>query len=187
MDDLTRRLAMVALLRGINVSGRRTVAMGDLEHSLKELGLHDVRTYRRSGNVVFESESASPVEIAAAIERRVAADFGHEVNVLVVPGAVLQNVASANPFAGLPNVAEGQLHVTFLDRPQAGECPAEADLPAVDGERAMRIGDVVYLLLSRGYARTKLNNAFFEKACGTVATTRNWRTVLALARLLSSM
>lgn len=187
MDDLPRRLAMVALLRGINVSGRRTVAMGDLAHSLEDLGLHDVRTYRQSGNVVFESERASPEEIAAAIERRVAADFGHDVSVLVVPGSVLQNVASSNPFAGLPDVDEGWLHVTFLDRPHAGDCTAEADPPAVDGERATRIGDVVYLLLPRGYARTKLNNAFFEKACGTVATTRSWRTVLALARLLSSM
>lgn len=186
MDDLTPRLAMAALLRGINVSGHRTVAMGDLRRSLSELGLHDVRTYRQSGNVVFESEGASPVETAAAIERRVASDFGHDVNVLVVPGAVLQNVASSNPFSGLPDVDEVWLHVTFLDRPQAGKCPAEADLPAVDGERTMRIGDVVYLLLPRGYARTKLNNAFFEKACGTVATTRNWRTVLALARLSSS-
>jgi hypothetical protein len=33
--------------------------------------------------------------------------------------------------------------------------------------------------------RTKLNNASFEKACGVAATTRSWRTVLALTELSS--
>lgn len=42
---------------------------------------------------------------------------------------------------------------------------------------------VVYLYLPHGYGRTKLSNAYFERALKTSATTRNWRTVLALVDL----
>ncbi|TAM38706.1 MAG: DUF1697 domain-containing protein, partial [Burkholderiaceae bacterium] len=34
-----------------------------------------------------------------------------------------------------------------------------------------------------GYGKTKLNNSYFERALGVTATTRNWRTVLALQQL----
>jgi uncharacterized protein (DUF1697 family) len=42
---------------------------------------------------------------------------------------------------------------------------------------------VIYLDLPHGYGRTKLNNAWFEHALKTPATTRNWRTVLALVQM----
>ena len=41
--------------------------------------------------------------------------------------------------------------------------------------------DVAFLCLPNGYGRTKLTNAYFERALRTPATTRNWRTVTALA------
>jgi uncharacterized protein (DUF1697 family) len=63
------------------------------------------------------------------------------------------------------------------------------DLPAEEGEEATFVGipplavPVVYLKLPHGYGRTRLNNAWFERKLGTAATSRNWRTVLALAEL----
>ena len=63
------------------------------------------------------------------------------------------------------------------------------DLPAHEGEEAAFVGipplaaPVVYLKLPQGYGRTKLNNAWFERKLGTAATTRNWRTVQALAEM----
>ena len=67
----------------------------------------------------------------------------------------------------------------------------DLELPADEGEEAVFVGvpplatPVVYLRLPHGYGRTKLNNAYFERKLGTAATTRNWRTVLALAELAS--
>ena len=45
------------------------------------------------------------------------------------------------------------------------------------------MGRVVYLYCPNGYAKTALTNAYFEKALGSRATTRNWRTVRALQAL----
>ena len=47
------------------------------------------------------------------------------------------------------------------------------------------IGREAYLLYPDGYARTKLTNAVLEKKLGVRATSRNWRTVTALAELTS--
>ena len=64
------------------------------------------------------------------------------------------------------------------------------ELPAAEGEEAAFVGapplatPVVYLKLPHGYGRTKLNNAWFERKLGTAATTRNWRTVQALAQMV---
>ena len=44
----------------------------------------------------------------------------------------------------------------------------------------------MYLHCPQGYGRSKLSNAFFEKQLGVAATTRNWRTVTALAELASA-
>jgi uncharacterized protein (DUF1697 family) len=59
-------------------------------------------------------------------------------------------------------------------------------LPAAEGERAALSKGVVLLHCPHGYGRTKLNNTWFEKALKVRATTRNWRTVLALQKLTES-
>jgi uncharacterized protein (DUF1697 family) len=45
------------------------------------------------------------------------------------------------------------------------------------------IGREAHLLYPDGYARTKLTNAVIEKQLGVRSTSRNWRTVTALAEL----
>lgn len=50
--------------------------------------------------------------------------------------------------------------------------------------RAVLVGQAIYLHCPHGYGRTKLSNAWFEKALGVPTTTRNWRTVRALEAML---
>ena len=46
----------IALLRGINVSGKKKIPMADLRAMLTNMGLTNVKTYIQSGNVVFQSK-----------------------------------------------------------------------------------------------------------------------------------
>jgi uncharacterized protein (DUF1697 family) len=86
---------------------------------------------------------------------------------------------AANPFPPADS------HVTLLeDKAKA------ADVKAIDAERFAPdefavVGADVYLRCPNGYGRSKLNNAFWEKKLGTVATTRNWKTITALRDLTS--
>jgi uncharacterized protein (DUF1697 family) len=194
----------VALLRAVNVGGR-TLPMADVRRSLETLGLGDVRTYLQSGNVVFEGGHAPAEEYAAAIEVRIERELGPRVAVLVLTGDQMAEVAARNPFVAEPDVEPESLHATFVftasGEDDFGQAPTEAysavygdafrklELPLADGERAAFVGvpplatPVVYLYLPHGYGRTKLNNAFFERKLGTGATTRNWRTVKAVAEM----
>jgi len=197
----------VALLRAVNVGGHAPLAMAELRRSLEGLGLRDVRTHLQSGNVVFDADDAPSLERAAAIEVRIERDLGPRVGVRVLRAAEMARVVAANPFAAEPGVDEKALHATFIlsaaSEGDFGPATEEAfaaayragfekpGLPAAEGERAAFVGTpvlatpVVYLHLPHGYGRTNLNNAYFERALGAAATTRNWRTVRALAGLVA--
>jgi len=172
----------VALLRAVNVSGQKKVPMAELRRTLGGLGLTGVETYLQSGNVVFDARGDDPTEQAAAIHGLIEREFGHDVHVLVLTAAELVQIAAANPLL-VGGADEKYLHVTFLFAPADADGCAGRELPAREGERVACAGSVIYLYLPHGYGRTKLNNSFFERALKTPATTRNWRTVLALAEM----
>lgn len=46
----------IALLRGINISGKNKIAMSELKKRFAELGFEAVATYLNSGNVIFSSD-----------------------------------------------------------------------------------------------------------------------------------
>jgi uncharacterized protein (DUF1697 family) len=169
------------MLRGINIGSRRRVSMSDLRAAFEALGADEVQTYVQSGNVVFRSADAAG-KLVGRVERKIHAEFGADVAVIVRTQAEMARVLKANPF-----LQEGSdttaLHVTFLaEKPDPAKVRGLTAPTAAADEFAV-IGREVYLHCPDGYGRTKLNNAFFEKKLGVAATTRNWKTVTALADL----
>lgn len=53
MEEATR---YIALLRGVNISGKNKVPMAELKKIFEELGFGAVKTYLNSGNVIFSSD-----------------------------------------------------------------------------------------------------------------------------------
>jgi uncharacterized protein (DUF1697 family) len=72
----------VAMLRGINVSGRNKLSMEDLRAIVAAAGAKDVRTYIQSGNAVFTSRR-SPATLVEAVENDLEIALGSKVAVLV--------------------------------------------------------------------------------------------------------
>ncbi|MBI3608288.1 MAG: DUF1697 domain-containing protein [Nitrospirae bacterium] len=175
----------VALLRGINVSGQKQIRTADLQKSCEVLGLTDVRSYLQSGNLVFRANRAGPRKLAVALRARIAEDFGHDVEVLVLSAKELDLIASSNPLWPRSGGDGTLFHATFLFEPISEHRFRNLTQLARSGEQAVLVGQVVFLYCPHGYGRTKLSNAYFEKALGMPATTRNWRTVLALQDLCS--
>jgi uncharacterized protein (DUF1697 family) len=170
-----------ALLRGINLGPRNRIAMSDLRGLVDALGAEDVRTYVQSGNVVFRSPLAAArleADLAAAVRR----EFGLDIAVLVRSGTELAKTVAGNPFVAA-GADPAKLHVTFLvatpDRARVRALGEDDVAP----EELHVAGRTVYLHVPGGYGRAKLTNAFFEKRLAVAATTRNWRTVTALAEL----
>jgi len=176
----------VALLRGINVSGQNPIRMSALQDSFSGLGFDGVQTYLQSGNVVFRTGKSDEATLAAAISARITQDFGHVAPVLVMSAKELERIAHANPLWPKTGGDEKLFHSTFLFQPVSPVSFQALQLPAATGERAVLVGSAVLLHCPHGYGKTKLNNSYFERALGVSATTRNWRTVLALQALCAA-
>jgi uncharacterized protein (DUF1697 family) len=171
-----------ALLRGVNV-GKNKLAMSDLRDLLTSLGCQDVRTYLQSGNAVFGS-TTKPSELAQAIEQGLA-DLGVSSRVLLRTGKELAGVLAGNPYLDR-ETDPTKLHVTFLADPPPAARAQQLQVPVGETATFTLQDKEIYLHCPDGYGRTKLNNSFLESRLATVATTRNWRTVLALAELTGS-
>lgn len=92
-------VTFVALLRGINVGGKDTVAMGRLKTCFEDLGFSEVRTYLNSGNVVFETGRTSPRALETKIEKALEKDFRFPIRVLVRRGQEIDRVVRSIPVA----------------------------------------------------------------------------------------
>ena len=174
------------MLRGINVSGQKTVKMDRLKALYEDQGLHAVRTYIQSGNVVFAATLAQAKSIPLEVQRIVEREFDIRSPVVtrsaVEFGAVLDN----HPFEGKP-VDDRSLAVAFLETKPSKAQAAALDPDRSPGDSFRLIGREIYLSLPNGAARTKLTNAYFDRTLATVSTVRNWRTVNKLADMLAEM
>jgi len=173
-----------ALLRGINLGARNRVAMADLRALVEELGGEDVVTYVQSGNVVFRHAGAAARlerELAQAIQRALELDIA----VIVRSSRQLTAIVDGNPFLAA-GADLAHLHLTLLgSSPDSAGVRRAIAASGTPDELSVK-GKEIYLHLPAGYGRSKLSNAFFEKQLGVRATTRNWRTVTAVAELAAA-
>jgi uncharacterized protein (DUF1697 family) len=170
-------VTLVALLRGINVGGRRKVPMADLRALCDGLGLRRTRTYIQSGNVAFDTD-AEPAVVSARLATAMEERFGFPIPVVLRSAAELEGTLARVPFEDLERV-----HVAFLDRAPGAEAVASLDPDRSPGDRVVVVGADAYLHLPNGMGRTKLTNDWIDRKLGVVSTARNWRTVEALAAL----
>jgi uncharacterized protein (DUF1697 family) len=173
----------IALLRGINVLGKNMIKMDVLKKIFEDLNFRNVRTYIQSGNVVFQVDLSDVEQIEKKIMLGITSVTGHEVQVLVLAQNELGEIISNNPFSGDDAKDPAFLHITFLKTEFKQDKFREMEAKKEGNEEFRIIGKAVYLFLPHGYGRTKLNNSLFESKLKVQATTRNWRTVLELARM----
>ena len=177
-------MTYVALLRGINVGGKNLLPMKALAGMFRDEGATDVSTFIASGNVIFSAPAKLAATVGPRIERRITADFDLRVPVVLRSSAELADAVARNPFVK-KGVDESHLFVMFL-----AAAPGAAAVRALDPKRSPPdefavVGRELYLRLPNGAARSKLTNAYFDKALATVSTARNWRTTQKLLALCS--
>ena len=172
----------VALLRSVNVAGHGRIAMPELQAAFTALGHTHVTTYIQTGNVLFSSRSASAPKLVAALEARLAADFGSSPAVLLRTVADLARIGRASPFPAR-GADPARHHVTFLATAPGADRLAAFTVPVSGHDELVLDGLEVYVSTPDGYAGTKLTGAYLERHLGVVSTTRNWNTVTKLCAL----
>lgn len=169
----------VALLRGINLGRARQVGMPRLVEVLAARGHENVRTHKRSGNVLLDSPLGEP-DLAADLSGAIEAEFGFEVAVVVRTGAELAAVVAGDPFATVATDPARYL-VTFMAEPPD---PAAVDaLPPPEGGDYLVRGRELYLWLPDGIQGTPLASWKWDRLLGRPGTSRNWNTVVRLVEL----
>jgi uncharacterized protein (DUF1697 family) len=173
---------MVALLRAVNVGGRK-LPMAELRALCAGLGWTDIATYIQSGNLVF-SAPGKPEAIEATLEAAIEKQFGLDVPVIVRSRAEWAKYPAENPFPEAARDEPAKLHLLLSKRPPA-KCAAEAiEARAKAGEQVREAAGAVWIHYPEGAGTSKLTPSLIDRAIGSPGTARNFNTVLKLLEML---
>jgi uncharacterized protein (DUF1697 family) len=157
-----------AFLRGINLGPRRRVSAAELRSVFEEMGFRDVRTFRTSGNVIFDAGTESRVKTADRIERSLAESLGYEVAVFLRTAREIKAIADHQPFpADLVKASEGKLQVAMLTKKPPVRLRKEVLSLSTDEDRLVFGARELYWLPSGGIRDSALNFRKIEDLLGS--------------------
>jgi uncharacterized protein (DUF1697 family) len=174
----------IALLRGINVSGHNLIKMTTLKTCFQELDFQNIKTYLQSGNIEFQSSMDDTKMMGDIIKQKIEQEFGLTIPVLVITLDHLEKVISHNPFLNDSLKDPAFFHVTFLYSDQYISNFDQIEIRKKENEAIVLDQEVIYLYCPDGYGQTKLTNTFIESRLKVGATTRNWKTVNELLKMV---
>jgi uncharacterized protein (DUF1697 family) len=175
----------VALLRGVNLGGHRSVAMGDLRTFAESLGFTEVRTLLNSGNLVFRTAGRSSAELEQLLETRAEKHLGFRTDFRVRTATELSAVLRDNPFPAEAKQDPSRLIVFFLKKTPGSKAFVTLQETVKGPERVLGKGRHAFIYYPDGQGRSKLTLNMIDKAIGA-GTGRNWNTVMKLASLMAS-
>ncbi|MGH7605220.1 MAG: DUF1697 domain-containing protein [Gemmatimonadaceae bacterium] len=175
----------MALIRGINVGGHRSVGMTDLRQFLTGLGFGDARSLLQSGNLVFDSKARTGAELERFLEAEGTQRFGMEIEFFVRTPEEWKSIIRQNPFRKEAELDPGHLLMLLLKSAPDAEYVAALQAEITGPEIVRAKGRQLYAFYPVGVGRSRLSNAVIERKVGR-CTGRNWNTVLKLAILAKS-
>ena len=177
----------IALLRAVNVGGKRKVAMADLRGMLGELGFGDSRSLLQSGNLVFRYAGRDTGHIETRLEAATLERLGLKTTHFVRSAAEWDEAVTSNPF---PQAAvDDPAHLVMMALRDSPPPEAVERLrTAIAGREVVEvIGRQAYLVYPDGIGTSKLTLNIIESKLGTRGTARNWNTVLKLQALTAEL
>lgn len=87
----------IALLRGINISGKNKIPMPELKSCFIEIGYSNVTTHLNSGNVIFSVDESNEIILADRIKAVIQVRFDLDIRVFVVLQEKLEDLLSKAP------------------------------------------------------------------------------------------
>ena len=171
-------MALIALLRGVNVGGHRTFRPTELAARLKHL---DAVNIGAAGTLVIRRPIAV-AKLRAELARRLPFD----AEIIICRGRDIVSLMSANPYAGYPLRPDIVRFVSVLSRRPRSAPHFPMTFPS-SGKWLVRIlamdGRYVFGVYRRQMKTIRyLDN--LDQLFGVPATTRNWNTISTIAGVL---
>jgi uncharacterized protein (DUF1697 family) len=173
-------MALVVLIKGINVGGHRRFRPSSLAKDLARL---DVVNVGAAGTFVVRKPE-SQAKLRAELARR----LPFEAEVMICSGNDILRLAAQDPFAGQPSGKDIVQFVSVLAKRRQPPSPIPLNLPA-SGPWCLKVlacQDRFVLGLYRRQMRAIGYLGQLEKIFGVPVTTRNWNTIQSIARVLEA-
>jgi uncharacterized protein (DUF1697 family) len=171
-------MALVVFLRGVNVGGHRTFRPSILARELSDYGVVNVGA---AGTFVVRKPGPR-AEFRAELLRK----LPFEAEVVVCDGRDLIRLERENPFGTEPSRPEIVRFVSILSKANRGLATIPCTLPP-SGEWFVRIIASKNRFVFGVYRRHMKTIGYLgqiDRLFGVPATTRNWNTITAIARIL---
>jgi uncharacterized protein (DUF1697 family) len=171
-------MALVVFLRGVNVGGHRTFRPSILA---RELSDYDVVNVGAAGTFVVR-KPGSRARFRAELVRR----LPFETEVVVCDGRDLLSLEAVRPFGRGPSPPDVVRFVSILSR--AGRVPPSIPITLPpDGQWLVRVIGSTNRFIFGEYRRHMKTISYLgqvDKLFGAPVTTRNWNTIITIARIL---
>ena len=164
----------VALLRGVNLGGRKLV-MSQLRGACEDAGFTDVETLIASGNLVLGSKLKGE-RLERKLEAVMQDPLGLKTDVHVRDAAELAAIIAANPFKAFAKTNPNLLVVYFMRAKASGSDMETMERTALIGEEVRQGKRCLYIKFPKGQGVSKLK-------LPKLGTARNWNTVTKLAAM----
>jgi len=171
-------MALVVFIRGVNVGGHRTFRPSVLARGLRDYGVVNVGA---AGTFVVR-KPGSKAKFRAALLRK----LPFKAEVALCDGRDLIRLEMENPFGAEPVRPDIVRFVSILSRAGGLRAALPVTFPP-DGEWLVRVIASKHQLVFGVYRRHIKTIGYLgriDKVFGVPATTRNWKTILAVVRIL---
>ncbi len=173
----------LALVRGINVGGKRIVRMATLREVLDTAGFKNVKTHIQSGNILFTCPQKDPARVRHQLEDTFQKELQLDTTVIIRTPDQMQAVVERDPFSAFGPEADIKRYVSYLaDHPEplpdlpTSNPKGDVEIIGCDGSQVFSVGRK----LGKWYG---MPADFVERTFGVAATTRNWNVTCKLAEL----
>jgi uncharacterized protein (DUF1697 family) len=175
-----KRVALVVLLRGVNVGGHRSFRPTTLAGQLKHL---DAVNIGASGTFVIR-RPVTRARLRAELARRLPFD----AEIMICQGREIVRLISRNHFADQPARPDIVRFVSVLAKRPRSAPSTPTSFPS-SGKWLLKIlsrEDRFVFGVYRRHMKVISYLGMFDRLFGVPVTTRNWNTITAIARVLDS-
>ena len=173
-------MALVVLLRGVNVGGHRTFRPARLAEELKHL---DAVNIGAAGTFVIRTP-VSRAELRAEFARR----LPFETEIVICDGRDIVRLMSTDHFADQPEGSDIVRFVSVLAKRPQSPPSTPMTLPAT-GQWFLKVlarDDRFVVGVYRRDMKAIAQLGTLDRLFGVPVTTRNWNTITAIARVLGA-
>jgi uncharacterized protein (DUF1697 family) len=172
----------VAFLRGVNVGGHTRVKTADICKRLTSIGFENVKGYKQSGNILFETGDEDTDRIVKEIREITYGLIEKDVEVFLRTMRYVREMVKLDPFRDV-RPGDIKLYITFFHRELLRVPALPIKSPEGDAEIILVRGREAYGVAYPKDGRYGASYGKIVEKLGTPVSSRDWNTIKGIAVL----